>query len=409
VNDLRFSILSAVKSSVRTILIHFFELIVVVLLPPVFLARVLNRKPIQVSKRSVWTGAPILTMPIKASAEKALGFDSVTLVRSSFFITSSFDFNLKAISRGSRVLAFLLPYVFFLWICATSNRVHAFLDGGILPPKQRFEFNPFELWCYRLFGIKLFVWTYGADVRTRQSTRLLGEPNCCSDCTQVGEACICDDAAGVENYSRVRTVATAIFSMGDMTEYTPGSVNNLFFWPLDFNADDGKRYRAVYPHAVSSVPLRVVHAPNHRQFKGTKYLEAAVKELQEEGVPIDLVMVEGMPNDQALELFRTADVIFDQCLIGFHGYFAIEAMALGKPVMCYIRDPERYLLDYQNCPIINIHRDHLKDALRRFATKDRGLLPDIGYSSRAYAERNFSLEAFACRLGECYEKLGVAF
>ena len=120
-------------------------------------------------------------------------------------------------------------------------------------------------------------------------------------------------------------------------------------------------------------------------------------------------MVEGVPNDRALELYRTADLVFDQCLIGFHGYFALEAMALGKPVICYIRDPKRYLLDSQNCPIINVHRDQLKNSLRGFATANRGALPDIGYRSRRYVERHFSKAAFVSRLGECYKKLGVSF
>ena len=33
-----------------------------------------------------------------------------------------------------------------------------------------------------------------------------------------------------------------------------------------------------------------------------------------------------------------ADVIVDQLRCGSHGVFAVEAMATGKPVLCYIRD-----------------------------------------------------------------------
>ena len=113
-----------------------------------------------------------------------------------------------------------------------------------------------------------------------------------------------------------------------------------------------------------------------------------------------------LPNQEALDIYRTADVIFDQCLIGFHGYFALEAMALGKPVMCYIRKPEEYLLHPDECPIINTHVDTLKDDLRRLVSS-RHELELIGQRGRLYVEQHFSREAFAGRLHETYLDLGI--
>jgi glycosyltransferase involved in cell wall biosynthesis len=128
--------------------------------------------------------------------------------------------------------------------------------------------------------------------------------------------------------------------------------------------------------------------------------------LQNEGLPIELVLVEKLPNHEALEVYRTADVIFDQCLIGFHGYFALEAMALGKPVMCYIRKPAEYLLHPEECPIINTHVDTLKEDLRKLISS-RHELEQIGQRGRQYVERHFSREAFAGRLHEAYLDLGI--
>jgi hypothetical protein len=360
------------------------------------------------SPRSIWTGSPIITIKVKSAAEKTLGFDSRSIVRSSFFTTGGFDLEILKTSKGLRWVAFILVYAVFLWICATAERVHAFVDGGLLLSRKRLQFNPVELYFYRKLGIKLFVWTYGADVRIRKATQRLGEPNCCSDCTLVGIACICDDQLGSKNYKRVAETAQTVFSMGDMIEYTPGSRNDLFFWPIDFQTENGQRFRPQYPVFSATRPLRIVHAPNHRAFKGTQHLEAAVHFLQAEGVPIELVMVERIPNDQALDIYRTADIVFDQCLIGFHGYFAIEAMALGKPVMCFIRKPDEYLLEPEKCPIININRDNLCDVLRRYATVERSSLTEIGKKSRKYVESYFTIEAFANRLRKCYEDLGVA-
>lgn len=382
------------------------EILVVGVLPALMLIRV-GRKLFVHQKLSVWTGAPIVTMPVKALAERRLGFRTVTLVRSTYFITKDFDINVAEWSRGIRILQLAGPYLFFLWVCSCCTHVHAYADGGLLPSKRRLQFNPFELLIYRLLGIRIFIWTYGADVRTRSATQALGEPNCCSECKSVGSACICSAEEGKENYSRLSRFATAIFSMGDMVEYTPGSRNDLFFWPIDLLKAGGQRYRPVYPSRDGVGRLRVVHAPNHRAFKGTRFLEEAISELQSEGVPIDLIMVEKMANDEALAIYRTADVIFDQCMIGFHGYFALEAMALGKPVICYIRAPRRYLLSPDECPIINIHKAQLKERLRRLATADRSELHGIGMRSRAYVERCFSVDAFANRLEVAYRDLGV--
>jgi len=356
---------------------------------------------------SVWTGAPIINMAINARAERLLGVSTKSIVINTYFTTAEFDVVLRRYS-SSKWWALVAPFIGFLWVCLMADRVHSYCDGGILPPSRRMTFNRLEMFTYRVLRIPVFLWTYGADVRSRIATRALGEPNCCTDCTAVGSACVCDDSLWQENLAYLQRNARAVFSMGDMIEYTPGSRNDLFFWPIDFARDDGMRYQPAYPEFVEPRPLRVVHAPNHRQFKGTKYLEAAVSALQAEGISIELILVEREPNDRALTIYRTADIVFDQCLIGFHGYFAIEAMALGKPVMCFIRDPERYLLHPQECPLLNIHRDELLDSLRMYATAARSSLPEVGRRSRVYAEKYFSMDAFASRLKRCYADLKVA-
>lgn len=376
------------------------------LLPIIAIVRLALRCQSKYRLRSVWTGAPIITMTQTAAAEKLLGFESITIVRSTYFITNKFDLNISAIAQ-QQFRVFIVTYALFIWICTTVDRVHAYTDGGLLPPHQRFSFRPLELFFYWLLRVKLFTWTYGADVRTRAKTLALGQPNCCTDCVGIKSSCVCDEEEAAKNYRRVAKVATAMFSMGDMIEYAPNSHTQLFFWPIDFARDNGDYYRPQYPKLLEHQSLRIVHAPNHRHFKGTQYLETAVNELKNEGIAIELVLVERVPNEQALEIYRSADVIFDQCLIGFHGYFAIEAMALGKPVMCFIRDPEKYLLHPQQCPLLNIHRDDLKQLLRHLATCERQVLQDIGQRSRAYVEQYHSLDAFAKRLKKCYESLGV--
>ncbi len=354
--------------------------------------------------RSIWTGSPIVTIPVNARAERLLGCDASSLVLQTYYITNAFDRNL---SRWRRLplLGVLLPYAVFVWACIAVDRLHFFCDQGLLPTAQRLLFREIELRVYRFLGIQVFLWTYGADVRTLDATRALGEPNCCTDCNQVGFACICDDLLQQHQYRMLSRHATGVFAMGDMTRYTPGSRNDLFFWPLDLEAQGGARYAPAYPDGDPGRPLRIVHAPNHRTFKGTRYLEAAVAELRAEGEELDLVMVEGVPNEEALRLYRSADVVFDQCMVGFHGYFALEAMALGKPVMCFIRE-RAWLLDPERCPIVNVHVRTLKEDIRRLA-RARAELPRLGREGRAYIEEHFSIAAFSRRLERAYRELGI--
>lgn len=350
---------------------------------------------------SVWTGRPIINLAVNAKAERRLGVRAVSVVTQTYYITSAFDVQLASSSQP-RVWRYLMAWVGLIGILLLARRVHTFHDGGLLPPDGRFEFNARELWLYRVFDLEHVVWTYGADVRTRATTMGLGEPNCCTHCDAVGLHCICDDSLAQHNVERVRRGAAMVAAMGDMAEYVPMARRELFFWPLDFEQPKFAQGSVPAPHTG---PLRVVHAPNHPQFKGSSYLAEAIEQLQAEGIAIELVRVERVPNDQALAIYRTADIVFDQCLIGFHGYFALEAMALGKPVMVFIRKPE-YLLHPEECPMILITRDNIARVLREFAANP-AKLSEIGSRSRNYMLRHYGLDAFAQRLANAYHEEGL--
>jgi len=379
--------------------------VVIACLPLIWVLRLLLQKPSAAAKLSCWTGAPILTLPLKCKAERSLGFKSFTVVPTIYHTTNGFDFVLDRGALRSRWVAIIWRYLAFGLVCVCFRHVHAYFDGGLLPSLNPRTFSKLELLSYRCLSLKLFAWTYGGDVRDQATTRQLGEPNCCTDCRSVGVACVCFTNKRSDNVSRVVRFATQTFSMGDIIEYTPGSRNDLFFGPVDLARDVGATYKTEFPKAHAG-PLRIVHAPNHPQFKGTEYLLSAVEKLKAEGIPIELVLVQGKSNEEALALYRSADVIFDQCMIGFHGYFALEAMALGKPVMCFVRKPNVYLLAPEECPIINTNIKTLKDDLRVLAD-NRNSLEEVGRKGRRYIEKYYTVEEFATRLGKAYRDLGL--
>jgi hypothetical protein len=355
---------------------------------------------------SLWAGTPIITIATNCRAERLLGVDARSLVFSTYYITDAFDYNLSRY-YAYPVIRRLVPLIVFLWVCIIADRLHFFCDHGILPSREKFTFDFRELRAYKSLGIDVFFWAYGADVRSRSAALAMGDPNACTDCDAPGRYCICDPVKTAENLRELRRLSCALFAgMGDMFGYTPGSIDDLYYWPLDLDASGGEKYRPVYPKVESGEPIKIVHAANHRMFKGTRFLIEAVDQLKAEGCAIDLILVEGRSNAEAMEIYRSADVIFDQCLMGNFGYFALEGMALGKPVMCFIRRPEDYLPFASECPIINTHHSTLKNDIR-CVLDSRTELHAFGKRGRAYVEKHFSLAAFAQRLGETYRKLGV--
>jgi glycosyltransferase involved in cell wall biosynthesis len=146
----------------------------------------------------------------------------------------------------------------------------------------------------------------------------------------------------------------------------------------------------------------VVHAPSNREKKGTRWVIEACARL-----PVDLDIVEGVPHDVARERYARADIVVDQLNAGWHGVFALECMALGKPVVTYLR-PE--LVDRAEAgygvrlPIVPATKETLAAALRPLV-ESPALRREVGAASRAYVERVHDIDRIADRLVEIYTSL----
>jgi hypothetical protein len=348
--------------------------------------------------RTIWGVTPILTLPLLAKCDRMLGFRSESLVFDVYYTTNSFDINLKTLRdavyrRLPRWIARFHKAVLHLALIR-YDVFHTFCDRGLLPATGGLQIEPAEMESIRRHGRRLYAYTYGADVRTRQATLALGRYNLCAECPEPGRFCTCDDERGARNIQAVQRHATALVSMGDMLAYAPHALN-IHYWPVDT-----AKFASTGVDWSSDRPLRVGHAPNHGHFKGTRYLVAAIEHLQARGYPIELVSVSGVANSEVIALFRSCDIVADQFIAGFHGYTALEAMALGKPVLCYLRDT-RAVIDPSTCPIINCSPDTLDEILRRCLDGDLDLA-ELGRRSRSYIEHYYSLEAVAIRLGHLY-------
>ncbi|MGX5735317.1 hypothetical protein [Bosea thiooxidans] len=144
------------------------------------------------------------------------------------------------------------------------------------------------------------------------------------------------------------------------------------------------------PSPTRERPLVFLHAPSHRGAKGTEFVLAAVEALQAEGHSLELRLVEGLPRQEALEAYASADVIIDQLLAGWYGGLAVEAMALGKPVIAYLRGGDFIGLDAAmraELPVMNATPSTIVDTMRSVLTMERSELHARGGAARAFVER----------------------
>jgi hypothetical protein len=83
--------------------------------------------------------------------------------------------------------------------------------------------------------------------------------------------------------------------------------------------------------------LKIVHAPTNREAKGSDFILAAFEKIRRTHADfVEIQLVENISHVQALQIYRDADLIIDQILIGWYGAFAVEAMKMGKPVIARI-------------------------------------------------------------------------
>jgi glycosyltransferase involved in cell wall biosynthesis len=146
----------------------------------------------------------------------------------------------------------------------------------------------------------------------------------------------------------------------------------------------------------------VVHAPSNRAKKGTEQVIAACAEL-----PVELDVVEGVPHEEARERYARADIVVDQLNAGWHGVFALEAMALGKPVVCHLRPEVVQQAETAygvQVPIVPATKETLVDALRPLV-ESPAERRRVGAASRAYVEQVHDVDRIAERLIDLYARL----
>lgn len=149
--------------------------------------------------------------------------------------------------------------------------------------------------------------------------------------------------------------------------------------------------RRQYPDARNS-QVTVVHAPNHRGFKGTEFIVEAIQQLQLEGLRIRLILLEKVQNREVRQVFQEqADILVDQLVVTGHGLNALEGLAVGLPVVCNLENdeyvvPMRRWSYFSECPIVSASPENVRAVIRKLALEPE-TRRQLGHAGRQYAEK----------------------
>lgn len=158
-------------------------------------------------------------------------------------------------------------------------------------------------------------------------------------------------------------------------------------------------------HAVGNYELR---SRNGRNIKGTQSVIDAVEKLKREGIPVRLIFVTNMKNQDVRFLQVQCDIIVDQLNYGRYGATAREAMMLGKATVCYINPheysphcPPRCL---KELPLVSATEDTIYSVLKDLLQDEKRRIT-LSVASRAYALKWHSAQACADRYEQIYDQL----
>ena len=225
-------------------------------------------------------------------AMRSAGYETQTVVHEVFDINSPADFDRQVSSyfsnglpRWVRMLG-LVDYAVFSSLLGQHDVFHFFFDGGFL---RRTPFRFLELRLLHLAGKKVIVMPYGSDVAIPSEIK--------SDGWRRGLAAHYPMLATTERRRRrwiqhlCRQADYIVTGLVHFETLPRWDLLTIQYYPIDAEA--------WAPAGSSSdsdgidMPVVVVHAPNHRELKGTQALIDACAELRLEGFAVSLRLLEG--------------------------------------------------------------------------------------------------------------------
>lgn len=378
-------IFQAFKSGIVHIIRYFFDGIFFLLLPVALiyswlkfgLKRLFHLQPnIIVSPQ----GEPLPFNNVKALRAGGFVADNVAYNCPKYFRPISFGLILED-NFYLRMLIYLTDYTFlFLWAVFKYDFFEFAFIGGIL---KNSHIRKIELPLLKLLAKKISIYGYGADCKVLSDIRQMGfKYNTAMDRDEKTESQ--PEKVIAENVKRAQRYADVLIAGGDLIHLGKKAIflpipADLSLWP----AAPFKNHKVV----------TLIHSTNHRSHKGTRFILEIVDKLKRK-LPIKLMLLERKTLKECQKLYPLGDIMITDVITGWHGYTAIEAMAIGRPDITYLRPDIMKFHSYYakgRIPVISANPDNLAKTIERLV-KNKKLRDELGQRGREYAHRFHSLE-----------------
>jgi hypothetical protein len=348
----------------------------------------------------------IITLPNLVKAMRAQGYEALSgaVADVNFQIPNGFDRVVRCSASPNivirRVFGTVEAMAAFVWALRNADIFHLYMDGGFL---RRTPLQLWELQLLKLAQKKVIIFPYGHD-----SWALDRIPDAAY------RAALLADYPGLKATSL--TVGERLDQFCREADVVVGCLSHIMMLPrydalmMTCYGVETDNITPIYPDPSDDI-LRIFHAPNHRNCKGSDFLERAVHELQAEGVRIELDLVQKRPRAEVLQRMARAHVLVDQLLAGY-GMTALEGMALGKIVITgrnwpAADAPFKAFTPYIACPLHWADPASIKQTLHDIA-QNRDRWRHWGEANRRFAERYHSPAAMAGHWSALYPRLGFA-
>lgn len=241
----------------------------------------------------------------------------------------------------------------------------------------------FDIKLAKAMGKKVFMTLQGCDARLASESNRNNSYTFCAS----GRCKVYNDCVTIYDAQRRKLISEILPSFDQVFYLNPELghfIPNGSFLPYA-NVD----IEAVKPGSkTNNARPRIVHAPSDPSIKGTKLILAALDQLKQ-NYEFELILVQGQTHAQAMDLYSTADLAIDQIYGGWYGGFAVELMAMGKPVACYLRhDDFRFIPEMMaaELPLLQVVPDSIESDLNRILSM-KNEWREIGQKSREYVQK----------------------
>ena len=302
------------------------------------------------------------------------------------------DITLK--NSGRNLLEKIYNYIWnnlYLIKCFFLFNVFHFYFGKSL---SRFQLDlPF----YHFFGKKVIFHYLGLDVQLYQST---------VEKYKINNVHFIFDAKSGKKHDRIiskrlnfekRFTDLQMVCAPCYSEFVHGSI----VLPL---AIDLNEY--IYsPRQIPENDITIMHAPTSRNNKGTSFILDAIDRLIKEGYKINMLLIENISHQQLKEKYKECDIFVDQIVAGWYGTASIEAMAIGRVTVCFLRESYFEHINFgATIPIVNADPDNIYEVLKQLIN-EKEKLPLIGEKSRIFVEKEHNLKLLTEKLISIYLSL----